>query len=90
MDVLENWRSALSWRCVIGRAYESAIVGDLAAGRIDALCSAAAVTAERARDVDFCTPHLALTLALVMRAGDPAGLQLDGRRARADDALRFE
>ena len=90
MDVLENWRSAVSWRCVLGRAYGRAIVGDLAAGRSDALCSAAAVTAERARDVDFCTPHLALTLALVMRAGDPAGLQLDGRRARADDALRFE
>ena len=39
------------------------------AGRLDAVCSAATVTPERARTVDFCTPHLTLTLAVVMRDG---------------------
>lgn len=62
------------------RAYWSAIVDDLAAGRVDAVCSAATVTPERARAVDFCTPHLALTLAVVARAGDAAGTSLSGRR----------
>ncbi|MDF1503622.1 ABC transporter substrate-binding protein [Roseisolibacter sp. H3M3-2] len=62
------------------RAYWSAIVADLAAGRVDAVCSAATVTPERAREVDFCRPHLHLTLAVVTRAGDPAGTALAGRR----------
>jgi polar amino acid transport system substrate-binding protein len=44
------------------------------------VCSAATVTAERGREVDFCTPHLWLTLAVVTRADDPAGARLDGRR----------
>ena len=30
--------------------------------------------------MDFCTPHLRLTLAVVTRADDPAGACLDGRR----------
>ena len=62
------------------RAHWSVIVDDLAAGRVDAVCSAATVTAERARTVDFCTPHLNITLAVVTRDGDRAGTRLQGRR----------
>jgi polar amino acid transport system substrate-binding protein len=44
------------------------------------VCSAATVTPERARTVDFCTPHLTLTLAVVMRTDDRARTALASRR----------
>jgi len=80
VDLLEELACRLGVTPRYRRAYWSVIVGDLVAGRIDAVCSAATVTAERAREVDFCTPHLTLTLAVVTRAGDPAGTHLAGRR----------
>src|SRR4051812_16518275 len=65
VSLLEELARRLGVALRYRRSYWSAIVGDLIAGRIDAICSAATVTPERARDVDFCTPHLALTLAVV-------------------------
>jgi ABC-type amino acid transport substrate-binding protein len=62
------------------RARWSTILDELTAGTVDAVCSAATVTDERRRVVDFCTPHLRLTLAVVTRRGDPAGTAIQGRR----------
>lgn len=80
VDLLEVLARRLGAALRYRRAYWSVIVGDLAAGRVDAVCSAATITPERAREVDFCTPHLTLTLAVVTRAGDTAGSRLTGRR----------
>lgn len=79
VDLLEALAGRLGAALRYRRAYWSAIVADLAAGRVDAVCSAASVTPERAREVDFCRPHLDLTLAVVTRAGDPAGTALSDR-----------
>jgi polar amino acid transport system substrate-binding protein len=80
VDLLEALAERLGVTLRYRRAYWSAIVGDLADGRIDAVCSAATVTPERAREVDFCRPHLRITLAVVARAGDGGGTALAGRR----------
>lgn len=80
VDLLEGLAERLVTDLRYRRAYWSVIVRDLSAGNVDAVCSAATVTAERAREVDFCTPHLTLTLAVVTRAGDAAGMRLHGRR----------
>ena len=86
VDLLQALAARLGAALRYRRAYWSAIVADLAAGRVHAVCSAATITPERAREVDFCRPHLHLTLAVVTRAGDPAGPalaggDLSGRRA---------
>jgi len=80
VDLLDAIAGRLGVKLRYRRAYWSAIVGELAAGRIDAVCSAATVTEERAREFDFCTPHLSLTLVVVTRAGDSAGTKLVGRQ----------
>lgn len=80
VDLLEAIARRLGVRLRYRRAYWSRIVGELVAGRIDAVCSAATVTPERAREVDFCTPHLTLTLAVAVRDGVPATLALAQRR----------
>jgi polar amino acid transport system substrate-binding protein len=80
VDLLEALALRLCVTLEYRRAYWSVIVDDLAAGRVDAVCSAATVTAERARTVDFCAPHLNIALALVTRDGDGAGTRLEGRR----------
>lgn len=84
VDVLAALARRLGVTLRYRREYWSALLADLAADRVDLVCSAATVTAERARVVDFCRPHLALTLALVTRAGDPAGPALvhDGLAGR--------
>jgi polar amino acid transport system substrate-binding protein len=80
VDLLEALAHRLGMTLRYRRAYWSVLVGDLAAGRLDAVCSAATVTPERARTVDFCTPHLILTLAVVMRTNDLARTGLASRR----------
>lgn len=80
VDLLEALALRLCVTLEYRRAYWSVIVDDLAAGRVDAVCSAATVTAERARTVDFCAPHLNIALAVVTRDGDRARTRLEGRR----------
>jgi polar amino acid transport system substrate-binding protein len=80
VDLLKALAGRLGVRLRYRRAYWSAIIGELASGRIDAVCSAATVTEERAREVDFCTPHLSLMLVVVTRASDSAGATLQGRK----------
>jgi ABC-type amino acid transport substrate-binding protein len=80
VDLLEALARCLEVRLDFKRAYWSAIVGDLEAGGLDIVCSAATVTAERRRTVDFCRPHLSLTLAVVTRADDQSGIALERRR----------
>jgi polar amino acid transport system substrate-binding protein len=80
VDLLEALARRLEVRLAYKRAYWSAIVGDLEAGGLDIVCSAATVTAGRRRTVDFCRPHLSLTLAVVTRADDQSGITLERRR----------
>jgi ABC-type amino acid transport substrate-binding protein len=62
---------ALSFR----RALWSVIVRELVAGNVDLVCSAATITSEREREVDFCPPHLKVALAVVKRKELPQALQ---------------
>ena len=80
VDLLEALAQRLGVALRYRRTFWSAVVGELAAGRLDAVCSAATVTAERSQAVDFCNPHLALSLAVVTRAGDSAATHWVGRR----------
>lgn len=80
VDLLEALAGRLGVSLAYQRAYWSAIVGDLEAGGLDIVCSAATVTPERRRTVDFCRPHLSLTLAVVTRDDDPSGVVLERRR----------
>lgn len=54
------------------RALWSIIVRELVAGDVDLVCSAATVTKEREREVDFCSPYLRLALVVVKRDGSVA------------------
>jgi ABC-type amino acid transport substrate-binding protein len=80
VDLLDMLAGRLGATLRYRRAYWSSIVADLVAGRIDAVCSAATVTVERARKVAFCRPHLHLTLAVVVRTGDAPETALAHRR----------
>ena len=53
------------------------ILAELQAGRLDMICTAATITPERRRIVEFSDPYLETTLALVARG--------DSSIARADD-----
>ncbi len=81
VDLIEEIARRLGVAVRYRRAPWSIILGELADGRIDAVCSAATVTAERERQVDFCAPHLRITLAVVTRDGEARGTALTGRRA---------
>jgi len=83
VDILNDIAQRIGMRLRYRRALWSTIVPELEHGTIDVICSAATVTSERAAIVDFCTPHLQLTLAVVTRAGDDAGTTLTGRRVGA-------
>ena len=55
------------------------------------MCSAATITREREREVDFCSPHLNVTLAVLRRAGTKqdrtiTGLRLGVRRETTAEA----
>lgn len=58
----------------------SVIVNELSSGKLDVVCSAATITEARKRQVDFCRPHLAIALAIVRHASDPAGISLQAAR----------
>jgi ABC-type amino acid transport substrate-binding protein len=70
VDLLETIAIRLGCRVEYRRRIWSAIVGELMTSKIDALCSAATITPERAHQVDFCSSHLQIRLALVARDRD--------------------
>ncbi|MGA8619839.1 MAG: ABC transporter substrate-binding protein [Candidatus Sulfotelmatobacter sp.] len=85
VDLLEEIGWRVGFRLSFRRALWSVIIRELMGGDVDLVCSAATVTPEREREVDFCTPHLRLALAVVKRdgiAGDTAikGLRVGVRR----------
>lgn len=69
VDLLEQISEKLGLALHYRRAFWSVIVQELAAGTLDIVCSAATVTDARAREVDFCVPHLRIALAVVKRRG---------------------
>jgi glutamine transport system substrate-binding protein len=69
VDLLEEIGRRVGFRLSFRRALWSVIIRELMAGDVDLVCSAATVTAEREREVDFCVPHLRLALAVVKRDG---------------------
>jgi ABC-type amino acid transport substrate-binding protein len=91
VDLLEELAQRLGFRLSFRRALWSVIVRELIAGDVDLVCSAATVTPETEREVDFCNPHLKLALAVVKRdgiAGDTSiqGLRLGVRRGTTAEA----
>ena len=68
VDLVDEIASRLDLAIRYRIALWSVIVEELESGMIDAICSAATVTEDRAKVVDFCTPHLTLNLAAVARA----------------------
>jgi glutamine transport system substrate-binding protein len=91
VDLLEEVGRRVGFRLSFRRALWSVIVRELMAGDVDLVCSAATVTKEREREVDFCIPHLRLALAVVKRdgiTGDTAirGLRLGVRRGTTAEA----
>jgi glutamine transport system substrate-binding protein len=80
VDLLEEIARRVGFRLSFRRALWSVIVRELMAGDVDLVCSAATVTKEREREVDFCTPHLRLALAVVKRAGIKGGTAIRGLR----------
>jgi extracellular solute-binding protein (family 3) len=69
VDLLQEIGQRTGFELSFRRALWSVIVRELVAGDIDLVCSAATVTKEREREVDFCFPHLSLALAVVKRNG---------------------
>jgi ABC-type amino acid transport substrate-binding protein len=69
VDLLEEISRRAGFRLSFRRALWSLIVRELTAGEIDLVCSAATITKQRECEVDFCSPHLRLALAVVKRAG---------------------
>lgn len=91
VDLLEEISRRAGFRLSFRRALWSVIVRELMAGDVDLVCSAATVTKEREREVDFCFPHLNLALAVVKRCGITAdtaikGLRLGVRRGTTAEA----
>lgn len=80
VDLLEEISRRVAFRMSFRRALWSVIVRELMAGDVDLVCSAATVTKERERDVDFCNPHLRLALAVVKRAGITGDAAIKGLR----------
>jgi len=80
VDLLLELQRRLGVRLRYRRALWSVIVGELTSGTLDVVCSAATVTEERRREVDFCRPHLELCLAVVRRDDDVSGVGLRGAR----------
>jgi ABC-type amino acid transport substrate-binding protein len=60
VDLLRNLARRLNVQLRYRRALWSTLIRELASGRLDIICSAATVTEDRRREVDFCRPHLAL------------------------------
>ena len=91
VDLLEEIGRRVGFQLNFRRALWSVIIRELMAGDVDLVCSAATVTREREREVDFCAPHLRVVLAVVKRdgiAGDTAikGLRVGVRRGTTAEA----
>jgi polar amino acid transport system substrate-binding protein len=80
VDLLNEIGRRVGFELRFRRALWSVIIRELVAGEIDMVCSAATVTSEREREVDFCSPYLDVTLAVVKRAGTVSGTSLNGLR----------
>jgi len=80
VDLLLGLQRRLGVQLRYRRALWSVIVGELASGALDIVCSAATATEDRRREVDFCRPHLQLCLAVVRRADDVSDIGLRGAR----------
>lgn len=80
VDLLQEISRRAGFRLHYQRALWSVIIRDLRIGNLDLVCSAATVTEEREREVDFCVPHLRLALAVVKRAGNAKDGGLKGLR----------
>jgi polar amino acid transport system substrate-binding protein len=80
VDLLMELQRRLGVELRYRRALWSVMIGELASGELDIVCSAATVTEDRKREVDFCRPHLELFLAVVRRDEDASGIALRGAR----------
>ncbi|MGA8440880.1 MAG: ABC transporter substrate-binding protein [Candidatus Sulfotelmatobacter sp.] len=80
VDLLEEIGRRVGFRLSFRRALWSVIIHELKAGDVDLVCSAATVTPEREREVDFCVPHLRLALAVVKRDGIIGGNDIKSLR----------
>lgn len=80
VDLMAALAEKLSYRIEYRRELWSVIVEELAEDVLDLICSAATVTEERSLQVDFCTPHLQLKLALVARQQPAAPIDLASAR----------
>jgi ABC-type amino acid transport substrate-binding protein len=80
VDLLHEMQQRLSVKVRYRRALWTVIVGELAAGQLDIVCSAATVTEERKREVDFCRPHLATSLSVARSRDGRSGVALRGVR----------
>jgi polar amino acid transport system substrate-binding protein len=70
VDLLRDVARRLDVQLRYRRMVWSALIRALASGALDIVCSAATVTEDRRRDVDFWRPHLAVALAVVRRADE--------------------
>lgn len=80
VDLLVDLAKRLGVQLRYRRALWSVIVGELSAGSLDVVCSAATVTEERKDFLDFCRPHLEIFLAVVRRSDDVLGMDLRDAR----------
>jgi ABC-type amino acid transport substrate-binding protein len=80
VDLLTEIGRRVGFGRIFRRALWSLIVRELMAGDVDLVCSAATVTKEREREVDFCSPHLSLALAVVKRNGITGDTSITGLR----------
>ena len=80
VDLLEEIGRRVGFRLSFRRALWSVIIHELKVGDVDLVCSAATVTPEREREVDFCVPHLRLALAVVKRVGIAGDTSIKGLR----------
>lgn len=90
VDLLNEIGRRIGARLSFRRALWSVIVRELIAGQVDLVCSAASITSEREREVDFCRPHLKLELAVVKRKGITADIAISGLRLGARRATTAE
>jgi ABC-type amino acid transport substrate-binding protein len=78
VDLLEDLARRIGLQLRYRSSLWSVIVDELASGALDVVCSASTVTEERQLKVDFCRPHLSLTLAVVRRQEGMGGIDLRG------------
>lgn len=80
VDLLNEVSHRAGFRLSFRRAFWSVIVGELLNDDVEVVCSAATITQDREGEVDFCLPHLDISLAVVKRAGITPGVTLTGLR----------